>query len=79
MKTNPPQISKPNPLNPSVAGNMLPVTQCCVGYGDISNEKASNLPDQAERKLGSNFESLQLFIYGDIHYVTLLNCFVNLC
>jgi len=60
------------PLNPYLAGNILHATQCCVARGDNLNEKNLLTLSQAKPKqnVEGTLETYELFIYGDIHYIT---------
>ena len=59
------------PINPKLAGNTLPATLCYVAHGDIFNVKNSfnPLPGKAVTER-SNFETYELFIYGDLYLIT---------
>jgi hypothetical protein len=73
----PPQISKPNPRKPSVTGNMLPVTHCCIGHGDISNDKTSIIYLVKRRENSVAILKTYSSLFKET-YITLLNNFVNL-
>ena len=60
------------PVQPVVAGDMLLVKHSYVACGDICNGKMTfnPFPDKVDTACRSNFKTCELFIHGDIYYVT---------